>query len=70
MTKPSYKSNADSGNLHSMLEGEEGDVGSHLQERAKGRIEFPPVDNEERKPRSEEEMSAEAEQLAHQMEIT
>lgn len=54
--------------IYSMLDGEEGDIGSHLRERSNGRPKFPAMDNEERKPRSEEDMSAEAERLAQEME--
>ena len=56
--------------IYSMLEGEEGDVGSHLQAKAHGRSRFPSLDNEDRKPRTDEEMSVEAEHLARQMENT
>ena len=62
--------NGGSDAIYGMLEGEEGDVGSHLQGKARERPRFPSVDNEERKPRTDEEMSAEAEHLARQMENT
>lgn len=63
--------------VYRMLEGEEGDVGKHLRERderekagengRRGR--FPAVDaDEERKPRSEEEMKREADWLRSEME--
>ena len=52
--------------IYSMMEGEEGNVGDHLRERSKGR-QFPSVDNEQRKPRTEAEMSEEAQKLAEEM---
>ncbi|OJJ32302.1 hypothetical protein ASPWEDRAFT_118288 [Aspergillus wentii DTO 134E9] len=67
--------------VYEMLDGEEGDLGkfheSHCADLAEERPEqngdgrrtrFPAVDNEERKPRSLEEMEAEAEMLAKEME--
>ena len=51
--------------IYGMLEGEDGDIGRQLYERARSR--FPIVDNEERMPRTEQEMSAEAEMLAREM---
>lgn len=62
--------------VYGMLEGEEGDVGAHLRERENGaKVEvrrterFAKVDaDEERKPRSEEEMVREAEWLRAEME--
>ena len=53
--------------LYGMMESEEGDLGSHLQERSNRRSQFTAVDNEDRKPRSEAEMSEEAEMLAQEM---
>lgn len=53
--------------IYGMLEGEDGDIGSYLQARATERGRFQAMDNEERKPRSEEEMFAEAEKLARDM---
>ena len=55
--------------LYEMLEGEEGDVGTHQRELGKRRGGlFPKVDDTERAPRSEEEMQKEAEWLAREME--
>ena len=64
--------------VYDMLDGEEGDVGKAFKEveggedaeveRPKRRTRFPVVDNEARKPRSTEEMAAEAEMLAREME--
>ena len=54
--------------IYGMLEGEEGDVGNHLQTRQ--RPKFPKVDEEGRKPRSEAEMVEEARWLALEMEKT
>ena len=56
--------------IYGMLEGEEGDVGKHLQERFSGRPKFPAVDDKTRKPRSEAEMAEEAQRLASEMEKT
>lgn len=59
--------------VYDMLDGEEGDVGRTLREavvgsgRARTRTKFPAVDFEERKPRSQEAMKAEAEILAQEM---
>lgn len=58
--------------LYEELEGEEGDVGEHLRqaegrEKSGGRGRFPKVKDEERKPRSAEEMRKEAEWLAEEM---
>lgn len=52
--------------IYGMLEGEDGDVGTHLAQRERGR--FPRVDNEERKARTDEEMQKEAEWLRVEME--
>lgn len=65
--------------VYDMLDGEEGDIGKALREeraqaqdgegvRPHRRTNFPAVDNEARKPRSMEEMVAEAEMLAREME--
>ncbi len=54
--------------VYGMLEGEEGDVGKHLQERSGGRPKFPAVDDNARMPRSEAEMAEEAQHLASEME--
>lgn len=53
--------------IYGMLEGEEGDVGRHLQERSEGRPKFPTVNDQERTPRSVTEMTEEAENLALEM---
>ena len=53
--------------IYAMLEGEDGDIGRQLHERARERSRFPIVDNDERMPRTEQEMSAEAEMLAREM---
>lgn len=55
--------------IYGMLEGEEGNVGKHLRESKGDRPQFPAVDNDTRKPRSDEEMTAEAQKLAREMEI-
>ncbi|KAE8149122.1 HIT-like domain-containing protein [Aspergillus avenaceus] len=57
--------------VYEMLDGEEGDLGRHLEERdGRGRrARFPAVDDEERRARSLEEMEAEARMLAGEMEI-
>ncbi|ORY11311.1 HIT-like domain-containing protein [Clohesyomyces aquaticus] len=54
--------------IYKMMEGEEGDLGGQLEGRGKEGGRFPAVDNEERRPRSEEEMVEEAEWLAGEME--
>ncbi|KAI9042908.1 HIT family protein [Aspergillus affinis] len=61
--------------VYDMLDGEEGDVGASLRERERQQQEekgqgrrFPVVDNEERKPRSMEEMEEEARMLEREME--
>lgn len=60
--------------VYDLLDGEEGDVGKAFRQGAGGseasnrRTRFPVVDNEERKPRSAEEMKEEAETLAQEME--
>ena len=54
--------------IYGMLEGEEGDVGSHLLERSSGRPRMPKVNEEDRKPRTEAEMAEEALLLASEME--
>ena len=53
--------------IYGMLEGEEGDVGKHLKERDQGRPKFPTVDDSQRRPRTMEEMTKEAEVLASEM---
>jgi bis(5'-adenosyl)-triphosphatase len=66
--------------VYDLLDGEDGDVGRALrnvgsdssvddgERRARTRSRFPAVDDQERKPRGEEEMRAEAEMLAKEME--
>ena len=54
--------------IHHMLEGEEGNVGKHLREWSENRPRFPKVDDEGRKPRSQEELAEEAQRLAQEME--
>ena len=54
--------------IYGMLEGDEGDIGKHLQERSSGRPKFPTIDDNARKPRSEAEMAEEAERLASEIE--
>lgn len=53
--------------IHDMLEGEEGDVGKQLRQWSEGRPRFPKVADEDRKPRSEEQMAEEAQRLAQEM---
>ncbi|KAI4179231.1 MAG: hypothetical protein LQ346_007243 [Caloplaca aetnensis] len=53
--------------IYGMLESDDGDVGRQLWERSSSRPKFPKVDDNSRKPRSEEEMTEEAETLAHEM---
>lgn len=56
--------------IYEMMDGSEGNIAKQLWERMeeRQRTKFPRVDNEERKPRSEEEMMEEARMLAHEME--
>ncbi|MCJ1427271.1 hypothetical protein MMC29_005174 [Sticta canariensis] len=56
--------------IYGMLEGEEGDIGAHLQHRLVGRPKFPRVDEGARLPRSEAEMAEEAQRLALEIEKT
>ncbi|MCJ1467801.1 hypothetical protein MMC07_006426 [Pseudocyphellaria aurata] len=56
--------------IYGMLEGEDGDVGKHLQQRPVGRPKFPKVDEGTRQPRSEAEMVEEAQRLALEMQKT
>ncbi|KAJ5484076.1 ADP-ribose diphosphatase [Penicillium diatomitis] len=65
--------------VYDMLDGEEGDVGKayreaqtdcpseHERTSTRSRSRFPAVDNEERKPRTAEEMKAEADSLRREM---
>ena len=55
--------------IYGMLEGDEGNIGKHLRESNGDRPRFPAVDNDTRKPRSDEEMTAEAQKLAREMEV-
>lgn len=61
--------------IYDLLDGEEGEIGQARKEsfqdqgeRPRTRTRFPVVDDEARKPRSEEAMRAEAEALASEME--
>jgi bis(5'-adenosyl)-triphosphatase len=60
--------------VYDLLDGDEGDVGKVFRdafadsEKPRTRTRFPVVDNEERKPRTKEEMHDEAEMLAREME--
>ncbi|KAJ5780234.1 hypothetical protein N7457_005394 [Penicillium paradoxum] len=61
--------------VYDLLDGDEGDLGKVFKDAASEgqasgnlRSRFPAVDNDARKPRGEEEMSAEAEMLAREME--
>ena len=56
--------------IYGLLEGDEGDVGAHLQERDRGRPKFPTVDDSTRHPRTKEVMEQEAEILAREMETS
>ncbi len=56
--------------IYGMLEGDEGDIGSHLRDSHGGRPRFPVVDETKRMPRTEAEMMEEAQQLALEMERT
>lgn len=56
--------------IYGMLDGEEGDVGGHLQARHKGRSQFPKVDDSTRRARTEKEMVEEAEKLTREMETS
>ena len=53
--------------IYQMMQGEEGDIGTHLVQRQR-RGALPAVDNDDRKPRSDDEMKAEADWLATEME--
>lgn len=55
--------------IYDMMEGEEGDVGKHLRETTGERPRFPKVDDASRKPRSNAEMTEEAQRLAQAMEL-
>lgn len=53
--------------IYEELEGEEGDVGRWQEEREGRRGEFPKQKDEDRRPRSMEEMEKEAEWLAEEI---
>ena len=53
--------------IYDMIEGEEGDVGSHLSERVGERPKFPVAGSEERKARTDQAMAEEAAMLAREM---
>jgi len=53
--------------IYGMLDSEEGDIGSQLRARSNRQAQFAAVDNGNRKPRSEAEMSKEAGMLAHEI---
>ena len=53
--------------IYTLLEGEEGDIGKHLSESDDERPKFPKVDEAARKPRSQEDMQEEAEQLQKEL---
>ncbi|KAF2835979.1 HIT-like protein [Patellaria atrata CBS 101060] len=67
---PRHKSDLDhkggGDKIYEMLDGEEGNVGKHFWERESGGFPKPDAD-EDRKPRSEEEMLREAEWFAEEM---
>lgn len=57
--------------VYDLLDGEEGDLRRAFEDRkgeTRPRAKFPAVDNERRAPRSMQEMEAEAEMLAREME--
>ena len=56
--------------IYDMMDGEEGNVGKHLKERAEGAKGWTGPDAEERKPRSEGEMREEADMLRMEIEST
>jgi len=51
-----------------MMDGDEGNIGEQLRNMNNSQPKFPSVDNEERKPRSKQEMVEEARTLAKEME--
>lgn len=53
--------------LYELLDGEDGDIGKTLREKARYSRGFPAVDNDARKPRSEAEMNEEAARLHKEM---
>lgn len=56
--------------VYEMLDGEEGDIGAFLAKRQEERAgnRFPAIESEARRPRTDEEMKAEADILAREME--
>jgi diadenosine tetraphosphate (Ap4A) HIT family hydrolase len=54
--------------IYDMMEGEEGNIGKHLNEKDEGAKRWTGPDADERKPRSEEEMREEAVVLRREME--
>ena len=61
--------------VYEMMDGEEGDIGAFQAQRQEERAgrggkanRFPAIESEERRPRSDEEMKAEADMLAREME--
>ena len=61
-----YRGGSDA--IYSMIDSEEGNVGRHLRDMSENRPQFPKVDDNARKPRSQEEMAEEAKKLAQEME--
>lgn len=56
--------------IYGMLDGDEGDIGSHLRDSHRRRPRFPAVDETKRDPRTEAQMMQEAQQLSLEMEKT
>ena len=54
--------------IYSMMDSDDGNVGRHLRDMCDDRPQFPKVDEGARQPRSQEEMAAEARNLAREME--
>jgi len=54
--------------IYGMMDGSEGDIGEQLRNMNRGRSQFPSVDNDGRKPRTDDEMAKEAEMLSKEME--
>lgn len=58
--------------IYEMIDGPDGDVGGHLQDRERGRRRGAPLQvdaDEERKPRTDDEMKKEADLLAKEMQL-
>ena len=53
--------------IYGMIDGEEGNIGKHQQEFSGGRPQFPAVDNDSRRPRTQDEMAEEASMLAREL---